>query len=176
MNGIVSNSRYVSLSKVDDVQLNGESIVGTNKVVELAPIVEDIIANLENTFIQASYTKEEVNNLIANRAGFEIVQSLPTTNISPNKIYLIAIQNDDDNTDTDGYDEYIRINNNWEHVGSFQADFSAYSTTTEVQTMLNNTLQTLQGDFAALQLNFTALQNHVGAIDDVLDAINGEVV
>ena len=175
MDGILANRRYVNLSKVDDITLNGESLV-SNRVVELSTLVSSILSQVATSNLANYYSKTEVNDLIANRAGFEIVQSLPTTNISPNKIYLVAIQNDDDNTDTDSYDEYIRINNNWEHVGSFQADFSAYSTTTEVQTMLNNTLQTLQGDFAALQLNFTALQNHVGNIDDVLDAINGEVV
>ena len=104
------------------------------------------------------------------------MQSLPTTNISPNKIYLVAIQNDDDNSDTDAYDEYIRVNNSWEHVGSFQADFSAYSTTAQVQQMLNNTLSTLQSDFADLQDDFADLQDLVGNINSVLDAINGEVV
>ena len=176
MNGIVSNSRYVSLSKVDDVQLNGESIVGTNKVVELAPIVADIIANLENTFIQASYTKEEVNNLIANRAGFEIVDALPTENISPNKIYLLKLKTDDDTTDNDVYDEYIYINNAWEHVGSFQADFSNYYNKEQVAELLNQTLEALNTEFEAVKQGFEDLKTHVGALDDVLDAINGEVV
>lgn len=176
MNGIVSNSRYVSLSKVDDVQLNGESIVGTNKVVELAPIVADIIANLENTFIQASYTKEEVNNLIANRAGFEIVDALPTENISPNKIYLLKLKTDDDTTDNDVYDEYIYINDAWEHVGSFQADFSNYYNKEQVAELLNQTLEALNTEFEAVKQGFEDLKTHVGAIDDVLDAINGEVV
>lgn len=176
MNGIVSNSRYVSLSKVDDVQLNGESIVGTNKVVELAPIVADIIANLENTFIQASYTKEEVNNLIANRAGFEIVDALPTENISPNKIYLLKLQTDDDTTDNDVYDEYIFINDAWEHVGSFQADFSNYYNKEQVVNLLNQTLEALNTEFEAVKQGYEDLKTHVGAIDDVLDAINGEVV
>ena len=175
MDGILANRRYVNLSKVDDVTLNGESIVN-NGIAELNALVSAILAQINASNTETYYSKTEVNNIIANRAGFEIVQSLPMTNISPNKIYLVAIQNDDDNTDTDSYDEYIRVNNRWEHVGSFQADFSTYSTTAEIQTMLNNTLSTLQGNFSSLQSNFTALQNHVGNIDAVLDAINGEVI
>jgi len=176
MNGIVSNTRYVDLSKVDDVQLNGESIVGQNKVVELAPIVADIIANLEATFIQASYTKDEVNNLIANRAGFEIVDALPTENISPNKIYLLKLKTDNNPADNDVYDEYIYINNAWEHVGSFQADFSNIYTKEQVVGLLNDTLEALTSEFETVKQGFEDLKTHVGAINDVLDAINGEVV
>ena len=176
MNGIVSNSRYVNLSKVDDVQLNGESIVGQNKVVELAPIIAEIIANLENTFVQASYTKEEVNNLIANRAGFEIVDALPTENISPNKIYLLKLKTDNNPTDNDVYDEFIYINEHWEHVGSFQADFSNFLNKQEIVELLNQTLEAVSTEYEAVKQGFEELKTHVGAIDDVLDAINGEVV
>ena len=175
MDGILANRRYVNLSKVDDITLNGESLV-SNRVVELSTLVSSILSQVASSNLTNYYSKTEVNELIANRAGFEIVQSLPTTNISPNKIYLVAIQNDDDNSDTDAYDEYIRVNNSWEHVGSFQADFSAYSTTAQVQQMLNNTLSTLQSDFADLQDDFADLQDLVGNINSVLDAINGEVV
>ena len=176
MNGIVSNTRYVDLSKVDDIQLNGESIVGQNKVAELAPIVADIIANLEATFVATSYTKQEVNDIIANRAGFEIVDALPTENISPNKIYLLKLKTDDDTTDNDVYDEYIYINNAWEHVGSFQADFSNYYNKEQVVNLLNQTLEALNTEFEAVKQGYEDLKTHVGAIDDVLDAINGEVV
>lgn len=176
MNGIVSNSRYISLSKVDDVQYNGSSIVDENKIVELAPIISKIIEDLENTFIQASYTKEEVNNLIANRAGFEIVDALPIKDISPNKIYLLKLVTDNNENDNDAYDEFIYINDTWEHVGSFQADFSNYYNKQEIVNLLNDTLEAVSTEFEAIQQGFEDLKTHVGAIDDVLDAINGEVV
>lgn len=176
MNGIVSNSRYISLSKVDDVQYNGSSIVDENKIVELAPIISKIIEDLENTFIQASYTKEEVNNLIANRAGFEIVDALPIKDISPNKIYLLKLVTDNNENDNDAYDEFIYINDTWEHVGSFQVDFSNYYNRQEIVSLLNDTLEALNTEFEAVKQGYEDLKIHVGAIDDVLDAINGEVV
>ncbi|MBR1984500.1 MAG: hypothetical protein IKA31_02055 [Clostridia bacterium] len=175
MNGILGNTRYVNLSKVDDVQLDGESIV-TNRIAELNPIVSKIRADVETIITQNSYTREEVNNLIANRAGFEIVNTLPTENISLNKIYLLKLKNDNDATDNDVYDEYIYINNAWEHVGSFQADFSNYYTKDEVVGLLNDTLEAVISGFETTQQEFENLKTHVGAIDDVLDAINGEVV
>lgn len=176
MNGIMSNTKYVNLSKVDDVRLNNESLVDENRVVNLDSIVADILSNIDTTLADNTYTKEEVNNLLANRAGFEIVDNLPTTNISPNKIYLKVLPHDDDPTDLDVYDEYIYINNSWEHVGSFQADFSNYYTKSQVETLINQTFSAINTDFTTIQTNFNNLKTHVGAIDEVLDAINGEVV
>jgi len=175
MDGILSNSRYVSLSKVDDIQLNGESVV-ENRKVELAPIIANIITDIENTLAETAYTKQEVNDIIANRAGFAIVDALPTKSISPNKIYLLKLQTDDDTTDNDVYDEYIYINDTWEHVGSFQADFSNYYNKEQVVELLNQTLEALNTEFEAVKQGYEDLKTHVGAIDDVLDAINGEVV
>lgn len=175
MDGIISNSRYVSLSKVDDILLNGESVV-ENRKVELATIIANIMIDVQNKLIETAYTKQEVNDIISNRAGFEIVDALPTKNISPNKIYLLKLQTDDDTTDNDVYDEYIFINDAWEHVGSFQADFSNYYNKEQVVNLLNQTLEATNTEFESVKQGFEELKTHVGAIDDVLDAINGEVV
>lgn len=175
MNGIVSNSRYISLSKVDDIKYNGESLVN-NREVELEPIISSIITNINNSLMEKTYSKEEVNDIIANRAGFEMVDVLPSKDISPNKIYLLKLKTDNDTTDNDAYDEFIYINNTWEHVGSFQADFSNYYNKQEVVNLLNDTLEAVSTEFEAIQQGFEDLKTHVGAIDDVLDAINGEVV
>lgn len=175
MNGIVSNSRYISLSKVDDVKYNGESLVD-NREVELAPIISSIITDINNSLMEKTYSKEEVNDIIANRAGFEIVDTLPSKDISPNKIYLLKLKTDNDTTDNDAYDEFIYINNTWEHVGSFQADFSNYYNKQEVVNLLNDTLDAVSTEFDGIQQGFEDLKTHVGAIDEVLDAINGEVV
>ena len=175
MDGIISNSRYVSLSKVDDILLNGESVVKDRKV-ELATIITNIMTDVHNKLIEMAYTKQEVNDIISNRAGFEIVDVLPTKNISPNKIYLLKLKTDNNPTDNDVYDEFIYINEHWEHVGSFQADFSNYYTKDEVVNLLNQTLEAVSTEFEGIKQGFEELKTHVGAIDDVLDAINGEVV
>ena len=176
MNGIMSNTKYINLSKVDDVQLNGESLVDKNRIVNLDSVVSSILSDVDTNFNNNSYTKDEVNNLIANRAGFEIVDVLPTENISPNKIYLLKLKTDNNPADNDVYDEYIYINNAWEHVGSFQADFSNIYTKEQVVNLLNQTLEALNTEFEAVKQGFEEFKTHVGAIDDVLDAINGEVV
>lgn len=63
----------------------------------------------------------------------EIVQSLPTQDISTTTIYMIR------NTTTSGdniYDEYMYINNLWELIGTSATDFSNYYTKTEIDTLL----------------------------------------
>lgn len=65
----------------------------------------------------------------------EIVQSLPTQDISTTTIYMIR------NTTTSGdniYDEYMYINNLWELIGTSATDFSNYYTKTEIDTLLSD--------------------------------------
>lgn len=65
----------------------------------------------------------------------EIVQSLPTQDISTTTIYMIR------NTTTSGdniYDEYMYINNLWELIGTSATDFSNYYTKTEIDTQLSD--------------------------------------
>ena len=64
----------------------------------------------------------------------EIVQSLPTQDISTTTIYMIR------NATTSGdniYDEYMYINNLWELIGTSATDFSNYYTKTEIDTLLS---------------------------------------
>lgn len=59
--------------------------------------------------------------------NFQVVDVLPTTDISTSTIYLVP-------STTPGeeniYDEYIYVNGNWEHIGSTSVDLSDYVTKT----------------------------------------------
>ena len=177
MNGIFGNTRQIDLSVIKDIQFDGKSIINNVKVAELKTVLEQGLDNLSNYYSKdATYTKTEVNSLISSKQIYNTVTALPTTNISPSTIYLVKKVNDSDETDTDSYDEYIYIQNKWEHVGSFEADFSNYYTKAETNTAIANAKSDLTAQFETLQTNVTALSTKVGSIDDVLDAINGEVV
>lgn len=59
--------------------------------------------------------------------NFQIVDSLPTENISTSTIYLVpSTKPEAENI----YDEYIYVNGNWEHIGSTSIDLSDYVTKT----------------------------------------------
>lgn len=62
----------------------------------------------------------------------EVVQTLPTEDIDTKTIYLVPKQG----SQNDSYDEYMYINNQWEHLGSTDVDLSNYYNKTETDTLL----------------------------------------
>lgn len=72
----------------------------------------------------AVYTKVEVERLLANFGGFEIVDELPDTG-DIKKIYLIK---DESVPGEDQYKEYIFTNNEWVCIGDTSIDLTNYAT------------------------------------------------
>ena len=58
---------------------------------------------------------------------FEVVQTLPTDNISDNKVYLVL---DSNGNEGNTYIEYLYVNGQWEELGKFKVnvDLSGYAT------------------------------------------------
>lgn len=77
-----------------------------------------------------TFTKQEVNDLISaiSTLDLQVVQTLPTQDISTTTIYLVPKADAETN---DVYDEYIYVSNAWEHIGSTQADLTDYVTNTD---------------------------------------------
>ena len=91
--------------------------------------------NLTNYYTKTNtYTKTEVDQLIGaiSTLDIQIVQTLPATG-STSTIYLVPKTA----STNDSYDEYIYVNNNWEHIGSTEVDLSNYYTKTQTDTLLN---------------------------------------
>lgn len=65
----------------------------------------------------------------------EIVETLPTSDISTHTIYLVPKNRDDFNN---SYYEYIYINNKWELIGHTDLDLSDYWTKEEVKEYVNS--------------------------------------
>lgn len=88
-----------------------------------------------------TYSKSEVNALVNALQQFEIViaGSLPTASADTlKKMYLVPSANPETRNVKD---EYVTVYSNnaysWEQIGSTAIDLSAYSTTSQVQTMIN---------------------------------------
>ena len=82
-----------------------------------------------------TYTKTEVDALIGaiSTLSFVVVQQLPTSDIQTNVVYLVpAAQPGQSNI----YNEYIYVNNNWELIGSTAIDLSGYEQTVNKVTAL----------------------------------------
>ena len=97
--------------------------------------ITDSVNNLTNYYLKSeTYTKSEVNNLIGQITTISIlvVQALPQTG-ETNIIYLVPKQTAGTQ---DVYDEYIYVNNAWEHIGDTEVDLSNYYTKSETNTLL----------------------------------------
>lgn len=88
--------------------------------------------------IQAA-TEEYVKQLVSTiqTASFEVVDSLPESDIKTNVIYLVPTQSSGiDNV----YDEYVYVNNNWEKIGTTALDLSQYATKEYAEMVAANTI------------------------------------
>ena len=98
--------------------------------------IDNTVNNLTNYYLKTeTYTKAEVNNLIAQLDEFkvEVVQTLPVSDIDAHTIYLEPKTG----TAPDVYDEYLYINNAWELIGNTAVDLSNYYTKSQTDTLLD---------------------------------------
>lgn len=101
--------------------------------------ITNTVNNLTNYYKKSeTYTQSEVDALISAvvTIDIEVVQTLPTIDISTTTIYLLPKQTA--GTD-DVYDEYINTTGTsagWELIGSTQVDLSNYYTKTQTDTLL----------------------------------------
>lgn len=90
--------------------------------------IDSTVNNLTNYYLKTeTYTRDEVNNLLGQISTMDalVVTELPTENISPTTIYLVAKSDSETN---DVYDEYIYVaaTSSWEMIGNTVLDLSNY--------------------------------------------------
>lgn len=103
-----------------------------------------------------TYTKTEVDALIGalSTVSFAVVQQLPTSDIQTNVIYLVpASQPGQSNI----YNEYIYVNNNWELIGSTAIDLSGYEQTANKVTTIS--AQSTDVQYPSAKCVYDELQN-----------------
>lgn len=133
------------ISKVKVTQ-NGSSAEYIVKDATARAAIANITSDLANYYLKTeTYSKGEVDNLIAGIKQFTYVvaDSLPTPSASTMyKIYLIPSAH---SVTSNVRDEYITIQDGstykFEQIGSTAADFSAYSTTEEMNAAIATALE-----------------------------------
>ena len=82
-----------------------------------------------------TYSKTEFDSKLSSIPKFkiEVVNSLPTSNISSTTVYLVKSGNETQNL----YTEYIYVNNAWEYLGKQSVDLTGYALKTDVPTKLS---------------------------------------
>ena len=98
----------------------------TSDLVNDSGFITDVVDNLANYYLKSeTYTREEVLNLISQikSVSIQTVEVLPDVG-ETNIIYFLPKEG----VENDVYDEYIWINEDWEHIGSTSVDLSNYYT------------------------------------------------
>lgn len=130
---ITSKSVNIDLT---DYALDSDIPTKVSDLTNDSGFVTQTVNNLTNYYLKSeTYTQAEVDNLIGQleTVTLEVVQQLPTQDISTHTIYLLKV------SDTPlSYDEYIYIagdpTGHWEIIGSTNIDLTSYWTMTSGQT------------------------------------------
>lgn len=107
----------------------------TRYIDNYSKYVEIKLPNKSGTLVidKDVYNKEEIQKLLSaiSSLKMEIVEELPTTNISTTTIYLKLRQDGEENNI---YEEYVYINNKWETIGTTAVNLSNYALKTDIPT------------------------------------------
>ena len=112
---------------ITSIQKNGVALAINNKTVNVevptalsgftndSGFITDTVNNLANYYTKTdTYSKSEVNDLIAAKVNMTVVQELPLTG-NATTIYLVPKTS---SSAGNVYDEYIWVNNAWELIGN----------------------------------------------------------
>lgn len=119
-----------------NIQANTDNITTVSgNVTALTSDLEAVRSDL-NSLSGNTYTKAETDAKIAaiDVNVFEVVTTLPTENINPNKIYLVPSET---TGESNIYTEYTYKNGAWEKLGEYKADvdLSAYALKADVEAL-----------------------------------------
>lgn len=131
--------------------------------------IDNTVNNLTNYYLKTqTYTQTEVNDLISHLASLtvEIVETLPTQDISTSTIYLVNVSG------TTNYEQWMYINSTWSNIGNTSVDLSNYYTKTQTDALLADKVDKVTGkglstnDFSDAYKDM--LDNYT--VDSVLDS------
>jgi len=134
--------------------------------------ITNTVNNLANYYLKSeTYTQAEVNSLIGaiTTLNILVVQTLPTQDISTTTIYLVPKQTAGTQ---DVYDEFLYVNNAWEHIGTTEIDLSNYYTKTQVDTLLADKVDKVTGKGLSAEDYTTAEKTKLSGISDSADAVS----
>lgn len=118
LNGVATSAQ---VNVIESIKVNGAALTPSSKAVDITvPTNNNQLAN------GAGYqTATQVQTLIAAAGHLKRakVDTLPTTNIDTNTIYMVLKSS---GSTGDIYNEYMYIDSKWELIGSSQADLSGY--------------------------------------------------
>lgn len=134
---------------------------GTNRRLDkMLGNLDDLQTNNKNSLVSAINEVLTQHGGGGSSTGWQVVNELPTENISATTIYLVPKEGAQK---PNIYEEWVWVNEDWENIGTTEIDLSGYATTTMIGDL--NTLQTTDKDCIVDAIN--ELANNVGNIPTV---------
>lgn len=122
---------------------------GTNRRLDkMLGNLDDLQTNNKNSLVSAINEILTQHGSGGSSTGWQVVDVLPTENISATTIYLVHKEGA---KKPNIYEEWIWVNNDWENIGTTEIDLSGYATTTMIGDL--NTLQTTDKDSVVDAIN-----------------------
>ena len=110
-------------AKADTALQSGDDV---SELVNDAGYITNAVNDLANYYKKTeTYTQAEINSLISNFGWFEVVSTLPVSDIKTNIIYLLWPTW----TGADKYEEYIYYNSTWTKIWDTSVDLTNYFNT-----------------------------------------------
>ena len=132
--GHLHDDRYYTETEIDN-KLSGKA--DSSDIPDVSSFITKAVNDLTYYYTKSeTYTQTEIDNMVSAIPKFaiEVVQSLPSSDISGTTVYLLTVQNNEQNN---LYDEYIYVNNDWELLGTQSVDLSGYYTSAQVDALLS---------------------------------------
>lgn len=95
---------------------------------------------------------------------YKVVESLPTSGVDANKIYLVKSATEGEN---DIYTEYMYVNSKWEKLGEYKTaiDLTPYAKEADL-TALSGKVTTAEGKISTLETNTQSVTSRVDSIEE----------
>lgn len=181
---IESISGSIAELKVKDVQVGGNSIAVDGIVtVDNEFVDESTSTNLITHAAIAAKIKglaEQISEIP--KFDIEVVETLPTENISNSTVYLVVSPTEGVKEDGENiYTEYIYVNDTWEKLGEQKLDLSNYLTSSDAESTYVKKTDISSYDFAQIAANKSAIEtiseaiNKEGGLADRIEANEGNI-
>ena len=132
--GHTHDDRYYTEDETDTL-LSGKA--DSSDIPDVSAFITKTVNDLTYYYTKSeTYTQSEIDNMVSAIPKFaiEVVQALPSQDISPTTVYLLTVQSGQQGN---MYDEYIHVGNSWELLGTQTVDLSGYYTSAQVDALLN---------------------------------------
>ena len=132
--GHTHDDRYYTETEIDAL-LDGKA--DGADIPDVSAFITRAVNDLVNYYTKSeTYTQTEIDQMVSAIPKFaiQVVNALPTTDISPTTVYLLTSQ-----TQENGnlYTEYLHVGNAWELLGSQTVDLSGYYTAAQIDSLIS---------------------------------------